>query len=170
GVQSINTPTLINGFPVTTKIYMTTNNNFPTGYPAGYTELASVTTNHTAADAETLVTIPISAVIPAGANLLVEVGYAAQEAASLNRIFLSANNAGQTGPTYLSSTGCNFASPLDLAAQFPNAHLILSVTGTSLGLSKSVLNEISIYPNPALDVVKFNVPQQIEVSEAFMVD
>src|SRR5690606_2066029 len=106
--------TLPAGFPVTVKIFATVNSNFPTGFPTGYVELASVTTNHTAADVGTLVSIPMpaTAIIPTGSNLLVEVGYLAQTAESMNRIFLSANDLGQTAPSYIASTGCEIFNPV----------------------------------------------------------
>jgi len=139
-------PTLPDGFPVTVKIYATTSNNFPVAYPAGYTELAQVTTNFLLADVETLVSVPIAATIPAGSNVLVEVGYLAQTASSGNRIFLSANDLGESAPTYISSTACALVPPTPLASiNFPNAHLVLSVTGTTLGVKESILQKVSVF-------------------------
>ncbi|HEX8269729.1 MAG TPA: T9SS type A sorting domain-containing protein [Flavobacterium sp.] len=172
GVQTMNVPTLPGGFPVTTKIYVTTNTTFTTAFfPAGYTEIASVTTNHQPTDVGTLVTIPITAVIPPGSNLLVELGYAAQAAGSLNRIFLSANDLGQSAPTYLSSTGCSIANPTDMATiGFADAHLVLSVDGTTLGLSKFDLAGVSIYPNPASNRLNFVLPPNVELLKASLSD
>jgi len=160
GVQSIATPTLPLGLPVTIKIYTTTATNFPTGYPAGYTQVATVTTNIVPADATTLKSIPISATIPAGSNVLIEVGYDAQTANSGNLIFLSANDLGESAPTYISSTTCSITAPTTMAAiNFPNAHLVLSVTGTTLGLETNKLNQqVSVYPNPTKGQFTLDLP------------
>lgn len=171
GVQSLNIPTLPGGFPVTVKIYSTTNTNFPTGYPTGYNELTQITTNMQLTDVETLVSIPISVVIPAGSNMLVEVGYALQEAGSANRIFLSANNLGQTAPTYISSTGCSLANPVTMASiGFADAHFVLSVTGEVLSLNDSLLQQVAVYPNPTKEKVTVSLPNALSVTKASLTD
>ena len=168
GVQTLTIPTLPGGFPLTVKIFATTANDFPAGFPTGYTEVANVTTNITLAALGTLVSIPmpITAGIPIGSNLLVEVGYADQVIDSGNRIFLSANDAGQTAPTYISSTACALLVPTDLTAiNFPNAHLVLSVTGGTLSNNENGLDQkIALFPNPSTGI--FN----IELSDAVSIE
>lgn len=171
GVQSLTIPTLAGGFPVTVKIYATTNTNFPVGYPAGYTELTQITTNIQLTDVETLMSIPITATIPAGSNLLVEVGYVAQEPASGNRIFLSANDLGETDDTYISSTACVIVNPSTMdSIGFPDAHLVLSVTGEVLSLNDSLLQQISVYPNPSKEKVTVSLPNSISIEKASLTD
>ena len=171
GVQTLTIPTLPDGFPVTVKIYATTSNNFPVAYPAGYTELAQVTTNFLLADVETLVSVPIAATIPAGSNVLVEVGYVAQTASSGNRIFLSANDLGESAPTYISSTACSLVPPTPLASiNFPNAHLVLSVTGTTLGVKESILQKVSVFPNPSKGKFTIDLPASVSIEKASLTD
>lgn len=171
GVQSLTIPTLPGGFPVTIKISSTANTNFPTGYPTGYTELTQITTNIQTTDVGTLVSIPISATIPAGSNLLVEVGYLAQETGSGNRIFLSANDLGQTAVTYLAAPGCGITSPTSMTTVgFPDAHLVLSVTGEVLGLNDSLLQQVSVYPNPTKEKVTVSLPNSISVVKSSLTD
>jgi len=171
GVQTLTIPTLPDGFPVTVKIYATTSNNFPVAYPAGYTELAQVTTNFLLADVETLVSVPIAATIPAGSNVLVEVGYLAQTASSGNRIFLSANDLGESAPTYISSTACALVPPTPLASiNFPNAHLVLSVTGTTLGVKESILQKVSVFPNPSKGKFTIDLPASVSIEKASLTD
>ena len=171
GVQTLTIPTLPDGFPVTVKIYATTSNNFPVAYPAGYTELAQVTTNFLLADVETLVSVPIAATIPAGSNVLVEVGYVAQTASSGNRIFLSANDLGESAPTYISSTACALVPPTPLASiNFPNAHLVLSVTGTTLGVKESILQKVSVFPNPSKGKFTVDLPASVSIEKSTLTD
>ncbi len=171
GVQTLTIPSLPGGFPVTVKIYSTTSSNFPTLYPTGYDELTQITTNFTLDNVETLVSVPIEATIPAGSNVLIEVGYAAQTASSGNRIFLSANNLGQTAPTYISSTGCAIAAPTTLASiGFPDAHLVLSVTGTTLGVKESILQKVSVFPNPSKGKFTIDLPASVSIENASLTD
>jgi hypothetical protein len=171
GVQSLTIPTLPNGFPITVKIYSTTNTNFPAGYPTGYTLLATATTNILISNVLSLVSIPIVAAIPAGSNVLVEVGYDAQTANSGNRVFLSANNLGQTAPTYISSTGCAINAPTTMAAiNFPNAHLVLSVTGTTLSVKESILQKVSVFPNPSKGKFTIDLPASVSIEKASLTD
>jgi len=171
GVQTLTIPTLPDGFPVTVKIYATTSNNFPVAYPAGYTELAQVTTNFLLADVETLVSVPIAATIPAGSNVLVEVGYLAQTASSGNRIFLSANDLGESAPTYISSTACALVPPTpQLSINFPNAHLVLSVTGTTLGVKESILQKVSVFPNPSKGKFTVDLPASVSIEKSTLTD
>ena len=176
GLQTLNIPTLPDGFPVTVKIFTSTETDFPLNFPASYTELASVTTNMTPANVGTLVSIsmPVTALIPAGSNLLVEVGYAAQAAGSLNRIFLSANDFGQTAPSYIASTACSIANPTDLAAVgpgFPNAHFILSVDGTTLSTNENALDQkIALFPNPSNGIYTIELSAAISIEKVTLND
>ena len=171
GLQSLNLATIPAGYPVVVKLFSTTATDFPTGFPTGYTELASVSTNMLAANVGTLVSIPITGTIPAGSNLLVEVGYAAATAASLNRIALSANSLGQTAPTYIASTGCALANPTDVAGiGFPNAHFILSVTGTALGLNENALEIATVFPNPSKGIYTINLKDATTIEKITLTD
>jgi hypothetical protein len=174
GVQTLTIPTLPAGFPVTVKIFSTTATNFPTGFPTGYTELASVTTNMTLAEVGTLVSIqiPTAPIIPLGSNLLVEVGYDAPEANSGNRIFLSANDLGQTGPTYIASTTCAITDPTDMTAiGFPTAHLILTVDNTPLSINENALaQKIALFPNPSNGIYNIELSDAISIEKVTLND
>ncbi len=174
GVQTLTIPTLPNGFPVTVKIFSTIETDFPLNFPASFTELASVTTNMTLDNVGTLVSIPIpnTALIPAGSNLLVEVGYEAPEANSGNRIFLSANSLGQTAPTYIASTTCAITVPTDMAAiNFPDAHLILTVDGTTLSTNENALDQkVSLYPNPSNGIYNIELSDAISIEKVTLND
>lgn len=78
-----------------------------------------------------LVDVPISAHIPAGATLLLEV--AAPDLETANGEYLPGSNAaGQTAPSYIAAADCGSGEPEELASiGFPDVHLVMSVTGES---------------------------------------
>lgn len=171
GIASLTTPTLPGGFPITVKIYSTAASNFPTLYPTGYTELTQITTNFQPDAVGTLITVDLEATVPAGANILVEVGYVAQEAGSLNLIFLAANSLGQSAPSYISSTACSLVAPQTLASiGYPDAHFVLAVTGQTMSLGDNALDKVSIYPNPSKGKFNIDLPATVSIESATITD
>ena len=80
----------------------------------------------------TIFTVPVTAAVPAGARLVVEV-YTPDAAGSGNLLFVGTNAAGQTGPSYLRAPagGCDLVEPVDLAnIGFADRHMVLSVSAT----------------------------------------
>jgi len=76
----------------------------------------------------TLVDLPLTATVPAGATLVAEITVPNGEVRG-NYFFPGANSAGQTGPTYVKSE-CGGPQPEDAAdIGFPDFHLVLSVHG-----------------------------------------
>ncbi len=109
--------------------------------------------------------------ILSGENLVVEVGYAAPVAASMNRIFLSANDLGQTAPSYIASTGCALANPTSMASiNFPNAHFILSVSGAQLGLNENSLDVATVSPNPSKGIFTIDLKQSTTIEKISLTD
>lgn len=156
GVSAL-TLTDIPTFPVFVKIFSTTSATFPATYPTGFDELSSVNVEIEDISLGDYVDVtfatPVN--IPAGSNLVVIIGYDAQPAGSGNRIFFTGNDAGETAPTYISSTGCAITSPVTLASLgFGTAHLVLSVTGTpGLSADSFLDSNFTIYPNPVTDIL-----------------
>jgi hypothetical protein len=155
-------------FPIYIKIYSTTSNTFPSTFPTGFNELSTVDAEIEDVSIGELVDItyasPVN--IPAGSNLVVVIGYEAQIAGSLNRLFFAGNDLGQTAPTYLSSIACSITTPTNMANignGFPNAQLVLSVTGTPGLSTDSFLNSnFSIYPNPVTDILNVKAIENFE--------
>jgi hypothetical protein len=76
----------------------------------------------------TLVDLPLTATVPAGATLVAEVTVPNGEVRG-DYFFPGANSAGQTGPTWVKSE-CGGPQPTDAAdVGFPDFHLVLSVHG-----------------------------------------
>ena len=172
GIQVLTIPTLPDGFPMKVRIYSTTAINFPTNYPTGYTQIISQNVIITNANLLTILSVPITALIPAGSNLLVTLEYGAQAANSGNRMIFSANNLGQTAPSYLSSTACNILVPtetINVGAGFPDAHLVLSVTGV-LATDEYLLESASVYPNPSNGVFTIDLKSTAIIEKVCLTD
>jgi PQQ-like domain len=76
-----------------------------------------------------VVTVPVTGFAPAGSTLVAEV--TAPDMTLAGRFFIGSNNAGQTAPSYLSSTPCNLPEPTDTAEiDAPNMHIVMNVSGT----------------------------------------
>ncbi|MBP6285422.1 MAG: M36 family metallopeptidase [Ferruginibacter sp.] len=71
--------------------------------------------------------------VPNTAILVVEL-FTPSGQATGRSFFIGSNAAAQTGPSYISAAACGVAAPTDLAAiGFPNMHIILNLSGTTLG-------------------------------------
>ena len=115
---------------VTLNIYSTTTGTFPGGT---LTLQGTTTVSVDIADNFNLLTIPVSAIIPAGESMIYEVALINDGA---NDQFIVANNQPQTGPSYWSSPAggfsCNFPI-VDLAVQFGNGmSFIMNVFGEEI--------------------------------------
>ena len=81
----------------------------------------------------TMLTLPISAIVPANSRLLVQV-VTRDGLADENIFIVAANDGGQTAPSYLYGPGCsNDIYFHDLASYwgFPNVHYVMNVKGTA---------------------------------------
>jgi len=86
----------------------------------------------------TIVNVPISASIPAGSLLVVEI-YTPSGQISGNSFFVGSNNLGQTGPTYLAAADCGVPQPTNIASiGFPGMHLVLNVYAEPAGTISNV--------------------------------
>ncbi len=78
----------------------------------------------------TVVDVPLVADIPVGSILVAEVHVASLTNTGTG-VVIGANNLGQTDQGYIRSPTCDFNEPVTMAAiNFPDSHIVLSVTGT----------------------------------------
>jgi len=115
------------GQPVSVRLHR----NSGAGFPGGVrTQLAA--TNITVSDqTQTIVNVPLIAVVPAGTSELVMEVFTPSGIVAGNTLIIGTNAAAQTGPSYVSATICGNPTPTDVAEiGFPNAHSILSVHGS----------------------------------------
>ncbi|MDN3725449.1 GEVED domain-containing protein, partial [Aequorivita sp. SDUM287046] len=115
---------------LTINIYSTTT-VFPGGYPGSATLQGSANYVSTAADAGTVVSVPVSATIPAGSIMIYELKINAGATAAW---FPGSNTGGQTGVSWIMSTTCSINVPTDLTAiGFPSQHMVMNIVGEEGG-------------------------------------
>jgi hypothetical protein len=115
--------------PVTVNIYANTGTAFPGG-----TRVLVGTANASVADQSlTVFEVPVTAAVPAGAELVAEVFTPNGQTAG-HSFFIGSNSGGQSGPGYIQAADCGVTAPTNLASVgFPNMHLVMNVLGTPAG-------------------------------------
>jgi len=145
-------------------------------FPAGtLTEIASQTLDVSAADdgVFTQVVFDTPAVVSSTTEVIIAVDITPSPAVPGNYdLRIGANNGGQNDPSYLSSDGCGLASPGSFAdISFPDNHLILDLVGdAALGVHDYLLSQVSVYPNPATDILNIDIPANTEINSIAMYD
>ena len=133
--------------PVTVNLY-TSNQPFPTGYPASLTLIGTSGVVQVPDQTLTTMTVPITVppTVPANARLVIELVTPDGRAPANNRFFIGSNTSAQTGPSYLMAADCGIATPTDLTTiGFPNMHIILNAIGVITG--PSPLTQIAGLPS-----------------------
>ncbi|MDC8000338.1 T9SS type A sorting domain-containing protein [Aequorivita todarodis] len=124
-VEAVSGPTNL-----TINIYSTTT-AFPGGYPGSATLQGTANYVSNVADAGNVVSVPITATIPAGSIMIYELKINAGATASW---FPGSNADGQTGVSWIMSAACSISTPTDLAAiGFPNQHMVMNIVGEEAG-------------------------------------
>lgn len=121
GVESAGGPVAL-----TVNVY-STSAAFPAGFPASATLQGTANYTASVADTGTIVSVPLSATIPLGQNLIYEVNINPN---ANNTFFIGSNNLGQTGTSYIMAADCGIASPASTGSiGYPNMHLVMNVLG-----------------------------------------
>src|ERR1041384_4014425 len=112
--------------PINVRLYTQTTGTFPGGTR---TQIATTTVN-VADQTNTVLNVPLVAVVPAGTTqLIMEVNSPDGQAAG-HSFFLGSNVAAETGPSYLSAASCGITTPTDTSAiGFPNMNIVFNVNG-----------------------------------------
>ena len=118
--------------PITVRLH-TSNQNFPTGWPASLTQIGTATVNVPDSASNTIFTVPITATVPAGAQLVMEV-FTPDGTVAGNLLFMGSNADPESAPSYLSAAACGITTPTTTAAiGFPNMHIVFNVNGSCGG-------------------------------------
>lgn len=105
---------------------------------------------------ETELTTPI--VVPAGSEMVFS--YEGDGEFEGVMFFPGSNNLGESGPSYIMAPGCGLNEPATFASiGFPDVNLVMTVTGEDavMGTVELNSNSVSVYPNPATDVVNIKM-------------
>lgn len=109
-------------------------------FPGGTRTLIGTTSITVVDQSLTTLMIPITGTVRALTEFAVEIAVP-DRVAQEDIFFAGSNAAGQTRPTYISSTECNLPQPIDLAAiGFPNSHVIMRVIGTQDALAPKAID------------------------------
>ena len=158
--QIVNAPA--GGFPVDINLYTVAAPGFPFG---ALTPLAS--TSVLLLDQNlTNVSFPIDATANSGDVIVMEVSVPTSDVATC---IIGANSLGQTDISYLESDTCGIYIPTDLVSiGFPDAHMIMNMTGSSnVGINDNSFGEgINIAPNPANEnvIIELGTERDVNVS------
>lgn len=112
--------------PVTVNIYANTGAAFPGG-----TRTLVGTANATVTDQTlTILEVPVTAAVPAGAELVAEVFTPDGQTAG-HSFFIGSNASGETGPSYIVAADCGITAPTTTSAiGFANMQYVMNVLGT----------------------------------------
>lgn len=132
------------GLTVTINIYSS-----PTGLPGGTLTLQGTADYaSSAADNGTVVSVPLSATIPAGEVMVMELF--SPDFTNTADFYPGSNAAGQNSPTYIQSAFCGAATPTDVTTiGFPDMHLVFNVVGEEVGGGGP-------FPDPYCGPLEFN--------------
>lgn len=118
------------GQPLTVNVYANRDHPFPGNFGCLSGQLVGTVTLDIADQSMTSLVVPLTASIPAGAEMIVEIsvpdGSAAQDV-----FYPGSNSQAQSGPTYVYAPGCGGTTSVDLAdLGDPASHVIMSIQGT----------------------------------------
>lgn len=129
----------------------------------------------TAADDNTLIEVlfdnPISVTVETEVIIALDIP-ASPDPPNHYAFLIGANEAGETAPGYLESQGCSITPPFafdDLTSEAN--HIIFNLIGNQvLSIDDNILSNISIYPNPTSDYIKFKLPSGVTINETTVYD
>lgn len=112
--------------PITVNIYA----NSGALFPGGTLTLVGTAAVSVADQALTVLSVPLTAGVPAGALELVVEVFTPDGQVAGNSFFIGSNNLGETGPSYIQAADCGITTPVTTGAiQFPNMQIVLDVIG-----------------------------------------
>jgi hypothetical protein len=122
-IGTISTPA---GFPITANIYSATPGAFPGGTLTLQGTAVYIATN---SDASSMITLPLTANIPAGQSMVMEL-VIVDDGTETNFMRFGCNNGGQTGPSYILAPDCAGAETItDFASLGLSQGLVWNVLG-----------------------------------------
>ncbi|MCX7549133.1 T9SS type A sorting domain-containing protein [Xanthomarina sp. F1114] len=151
------------GKVITVSIYTASSDNLGS---ATLTLIASADHTSSSADDLSLVTVPLTATIPAGSTIAFEVTAGDSGTNAGETFFPGINAAGENDDSYLVAVDCGMATPTTATViGFPDNQYVMNVVGDVLGIEEYSLNNLSIYPNPINDVLNIQLNEAIKIKD-----
>lgn len=157
------------GNNVTIKL-STTSQGYPGGYPGSLTQLSTQTVTFTEEGDQLFILkqVPITATVPAGSELVVEISGA--------DFFIGGNKAGSEAPSFLMAPDCGATVPADVKGlgepgDFDDVNFVINVTGSTTASVNEVLSsKISVFPNPTNNIVNISNTENILIKDITIAD
>ncbi len=155
------------GFDLTFNVYSSNGGAFPGGTQ---TLQGTATVTITNADAETIVSVPLTASIPAGDDIVFE-AVLVDDGTDTNFMRFGANQDGPSGINFILAPDCGANAPTNFIDLGLTQSLIMNLVGEEVfSVEDNLANVISVYPNPANDVINIKAPSSIQIQNAVIYD
>ncbi|WP_223034981.1 T9SS type A sorting domain-containing protein [Hanstruepera marina] len=144
------------GKEITLNIYTATSDDLTT---ATLTLVGTASHTSAAADDLTLVSVALSASIPANSTIAFEVLAGDSGTNAGETFFPGINAAGENDDSYLMSASCNINVPTTTTiVGFADNQYVMNVVGNLLSVDEFEMSQISVTPNPAADYINIEIP------------
>lgn len=159
------------GFLMTVNIW-TNDGNFP----AGTLELIGTGSDIIMeADAENIFefTFDAAAIVPAGTDEVVLEVIILDDGSETNFMRFGANNDGPQGINWIQADACGAATPANFLDLGLDQNLVMNLLGDDepiLGNNDNALSQVSIFPNPAQNILNVSVPSTVKINSAVLFD
>ena len=148
----------------------TTDSPYPNG---NLTELTYEIINVSAGDSGTILDYELMSPVTAPVGSELVMSYEGDGEVDLVSWYPASNDAGETGPSYITAPSCDINTPATFASiGFGDVNVIMTITGTldDMGTVELGGKTLSIYPNPATDVVNISLADGLQVQSVEVVN
>ncbi|MCW5519297.1 T9SS type A sorting domain-containing protein [Aureitalea sp. L0-47] len=173
GLQLAHTYTDVtgDGAPINVNINAWTSDMvFPMG---SFTLLTSAALQGDASSADAVLDLSFDAPAVVDASTEVIVEFFVSDGVAIGKDVRIYNTADpETAPSYLASVDCGINDPVTTASiGFPDERIVLNLVGDeALAVDDNIADLVTVYPNPASNVLNVSVPSNIEVINASLYD
>lgn len=127
------------------------------------------------ADAENIFefTFDAAAIVPADTDEVVLEVIILDDGSETNFMRFGANDDGPEGANWIQADDCGAATPQNFTALGLTQNLVMNLLGDDdeiLGNNDNALSQVSIFPNPAQDILNVSVPSTVKINSAVLFD